>query len=102
MGRWRKLSENIPARHDDKLEKYAELVDCCSERGWKVYLFAVEVGARGYTAQSLTSCLRTLGLKNRPLRSCLKAVGDEALRTSFWIWYLRDKEEWGKVGFSRH
>ena len=68
-------------------------------RGWSVHLFAVEVGARGYTAQSLTACLRALGFRNRPLSSCLSDAGDEALCSSFWIWFLREKEVWGKVGF---
>ena len=27
-------------------------------------------------------------------------AGDEALRHSFWIWFLREKEVWGQVGFS--
>ena len=27
-------------------------------------------------------------------------AGDEALRRSFWIWFLREKEVWGRVGFS--
>ena len=60
----------------------------------------MEVGARGYTAHSLTACLRALGFRNRLLCSCLSDAGDEALRRSFWIWFLREKEVWGKVGFS--
>ena len=60
----------------------------------------MEVGARGYTALSLTACLRALGFRNLLLRSCLSDVGDEALRRSFWIWFLREKEVWGRVGCS--
>ena len=93
--------ENIAARHEEKLTRYSDLAASCRENGWRVHLFAVEVGARGFTAQSLTSCLRALGLKNRPLKNCVKAVGDEALRTSFWIWHLREQEVWGRVGFSK-
>ena len=93
--------ENFAARHEEKLTRYTDLAASCRENGWRVHLFAVEVGARGFTAQSLTSCLRALRLKNRPLKNCVKVVGDEALRTSFWSWHLREQETWGRVGFSK-
>ena len=91
--------ENFQKQHLAKLARYTDLEADCEAAGWKVHLFAVEVGARGYTAQSLTSCLRVLGLKNRPLRKCLEEAGNEALRTSFHVWVWRDSEKWCKVGF---
>jgi len=93
--------ENIEARNREKLAKYTTLVADCQIANWKVHLFAVEVGARGYAAQSLTTCLRLLGLKGRPLRTCVEAAGDEALRTSFWLWFLKENEVWEKVGFEQ-
>ena len=92
--------ENIEVQHNNKLMRYQDLKADCEVKGWKVYLFAVEVGARGYTGQSLSSCLKSLGLRNRPLRSCLEGAGDEALRTSFWVWFLKENDSWDKVGFS--
>ena len=56
------------------------------------------MGAHGYTAQSLSSFLRSLGLKQQLLRTCLAEVGDEALRTPFHIWVLRDSFNWCKIG----
>ena len=90
--------ENFQVRNSDKLMRYTDLKVACEEKGWDTHLFAVEVGARGYTAQSLSSCLRALGLRNRPLRSCLNEAGDEALRTSFWLWILREKTSWEQWG----
>jgi len=92
--------ENFEARHKDKMDKYHDLKVSCINAGWTTHLFAVEVGARGYNAHSLSSCLRCLGLKSRALKNCLEASANEALRTSFWIWFLRDNDTWGKVGFS--
>ena len=92
--------ENIEVQHNKKLMRYQDLKADCEVKGWKVYLFAVEVGARGYTGQSLSTCLKSLGLRNRPLRSCLEGAGDEALRTSFWVWFLKENDSWDKVGFS--
>ena len=92
--------ENVERQHEAKLLRYTDLRADCELRGWKVHLFAVEVGARGYTAQSLSSCLRALGLGSRPLRACLQEAGDEALRTSFWVWFWRDNDSWSRVGFA--
>ena len=48
--------ENFDERHEYKLWWYNDLLGECRNRGWSAHLFAVEVGARGYTAQSLTAC----------------------------------------------
>ena len=66
----------------------------CSENGWKVYCFAVEVGARGYVAQSLPQCLRKLGLGKLKTRQIVRNCGDTALRSSFWLWVMRDNVDW--------
>ena len=42
--------ENMEARHQVKLEKYALLCTEISHQGWLVNCFAVEVGARGFCA----------------------------------------------------
>ena len=54
--------ENVERQHEMKLLRYTDLRADCELKGWKLHLFAVEVGARGYTAHSLSSCLRALGL----------------------------------------
>ena len=64
--------ENIEERH--------------SSAGWKVYLLAIEVGARGYAACSLRSCFSILAFIQRTVRNKMKNASDTALRCSFWIW----------------
>ena len=73
---------------------YSELGTLCRNNGWEVHCFPVEVGARGYVAQSLTQCLRKLGLGKVRTRKISKDAGDAALRSSFWLWILRDRKEW--------
>ena len=91
---------NFKKSNEFKLNRYNDLRADCERAGWKCHLFAVEVGARGYTAHSLSSCLRALGLRQRSLRRCLEEAGYQSLRSSFWIWFLRENDVWGKVGFS--
>ena len=50
--------ENMPYWHDKKRENYHSLCTSIKANGWRVFFFAVEVGARGYAAESLLSCLR--------------------------------------------
>ena len=61
---------------------------------WKVHLFAIEVGVRGYAACSLRTCLSKLGFTHRSLRRIIKKASDSALRCSFWIWLKREDDEW--------
>ena len=44
--------ENMSQWHEEKSHKYYPL--CCSIRsnGWSVYFYAIEVGARGFCAES--------------------------------------------------
>ena len=71
---------NFQKNNEFKLNRYNNLRADCEKAGWKCHLFAVEVGARGYTAQSLTSCLKALGLRQRSLRRCLEEAGYQSLR----------------------
>ena len=49
--------------HERKAEKYAHLVEECREKGWQAWPFPVEIGARGFPAQSIWKLLTALGMK---------------------------------------
>ena len=53
--------ENLEVRHKEKEGKYEGLAGECRKAGWRTHLFAVEVGARGYAADSLMTCLKEAG-----------------------------------------
>ena len=83
--------------YDKKFLSYCESSELgaeCVANGWKVHCFPVEVGCRGYVADSLPTCLRKLGLGKVRSRKICKEAGDAALRASFWIWVLRDRKQW--------
>ena len=78
--------ENMSQWHEEKSQKYYPL--CCSIRsnGWSVYFYATEVGARSFCAESVRSCLRSLGFNNRLSRKTWQTLSSVSLRCSFEIW----------------
>ena len=81
--------ENFEYWNGFKLIKYGDLKKECELAGWKVILFAVEVGARGFASSSLKSCFQQLGIVGKKLRVSLDQVATAAIRASFWIWMKR-------------
>ena len=81
--------ENFSARHEDKLNRYGPLDDAITSNGWKHSLFCVEVGARGYCANSVLSCFKSLGFSSKLARDTVKDLGLTAMKASFAIWLAR-------------
>ena len=52
-------------------------------------LFCVEVGARGYCSESVSSCLAKLGFQPKFKRETLKSLGLTAMKASFALWLAR-------------
>ena len=65
-----------------------------SRKGWIVNCYAVEVGARGFCAESMRFCLRSLGFKNKEVKS--RFLSQIAVRSSFTIWLSRVSKVWDK------
>ena len=89
--------ERFEEAHKDKMARYgpgSPFEKACADNGWKTSCFPIEVGARGYASKSLGSCLRQLGLGKKSTRTTVKKAANEALRSSFWIWVLRDRRQW--------
>ena len=83
-------------RKSDKKAKYANLVEECNIKGWKARLFCVEVGARGFLADSFYGAMRKLGMMNAEVKRPKKKVSQTALRCSYAIYIQRDREEFVK------
>ena len=86
--------ENITDAHDRKLSKYADLQVDCQTAGWSCYNVAIEVGARGFAAESLQRAATAIGIRGRAAKKLVREVGQEALHCSKWIYWLSDKKEW--------
>ena len=74
--------ERCEEAHERKAAKYAELLDNCRKKDWSAYLFPVEVGCRGFPAQSMWRMFTALGITGITGNSRKKAVnavrnGDE-------------------------
>ena len=86
---------------EERYGKGSDLSNKCEGNGWKVIVFPVEVGARGFAAVSLQVCLSKLGLNRARVRTVVKEAADEALRCSFWLWIGRNDKWWEpSKGFS--
>ena len=77
---WESRCEEAYAR---KMSKYTELLEQCREKGWRTWLFPVEVGARGFPAQSMWKMLSAMGVS-----------GHATERASSWLWYKREEKSW--------
>ena len=74
--------------------KKAKYTDLHTQRGWQTWLFTVEVGCRGFPAQSVWTTLSSLGIVGRQCRAAVNALGRAAERASSWLWLKRDQGNW--------
>ena len=51
--------------YERKKAKYTELLEQCRHRGWRTWLFPIEVGARGFCAQSVCRLMTAVGTTGR-------------------------------------
>ena len=89
--------ENIDEKDSEKKSRCEGLLKDCINAGWKVHMFTIEVGARGYSACSLRSCLSRLGFIQKTVRDIIKKASDTALRCSLWIWLERMDYYWSNT-----
>ena len=87
--------ERMAISNNLKLTKYnAELVPGCRRNGWKVPLYAVEVGCRGFVSKSFSSIMRQIGLKD--VKTLRNRCSTTVLRSSYNIWLHRSNKEFNK------
>ena len=84
--------ENIQQRNFDKRKKYESLIEGCRANDWKAHLFCVEIGARGFVADSFFGAMRKLGMKNREVKDIRRKVSNIALRCSYAIYIQRERQ----------
>ncbi|CAC5354859.1 unnamed protein product [Mytilus coruscus] len=82
--------ERCEEAYQRKKEKYTELMTTCRERGWKAWLFPVEVGCRGFPAQSVWRMLQAMGIIGKARKIAVRQLGEAAERSSCWLWHRRD------------
>lgn len=84
--------------YERKATKYQDLVEQCRAKGWQTWLFPVEVGCRGFPAQSAWKTLTALGIAGRERKAAVRRLGEAAERASCWLWNRREELSWGPGG----
>ena len=93
-----KLTVSWEARCEEaykrKMAKYTELQEQCRSRGWSTWLFPVEIGCRGFPAQSLWRMLGKLGIKAGDRKRAVGRLGQAAEKASNWLWMKTEEKSW--------
>lgn len=79
-----------------KTSKYEELVNTCKDKGWRPWLFPIEIGTRGFVAKAAFHAMSQLGLTSLEKRNMLREAGDQAERSSNWLWLKRKESNWSR------
>ena len=65
--------------------------------GYKIKVFAVEGGARGFVGSSVYCLMKELGFTSKSLNRTTKALSEAAEKASSWIWSRRNKSQLHKA-----
>ena len=76
------------------INKYLALKTIIESNGWYVKLFAMIVGARGYSSKSVLCCFKKLGFSNTLIRNTIKKLSKSSMECSFCIWLARNNKDW--------
>ena len=60
------------------------------QRGWRTWLFPVEVGVRGFCSQSICRMMTAIGTTGK----VIKKLSQAAERVSSWLWLRREEKSW--------
>ena len=85
--------ERAEEAHKRKRLKYQELVEQCRDNNWKAWCLPVEVGCRGFPAQSVWRALGMLGITGKERQNIIKEMGAQAEKASLWIWSKREEQK---------
>jgi len=80
--------------------RYAHLAtEAEQQQGWRVQVYPVEVGCRGFVAHCTTTrFLRNVGFSGQELRCTVKNLSEEAKRSSNWLWLRQKDSSWMCAG----
>ena len=86
--------ERTEEAHHLKKTKYSELQEECKSNGWKAWVLPVEIGCRGFPAQSAWSTLRILGVTGQKRKAAIQDITQAAEKASCWLWMRREDKDW--------
>jgi len=80
--------------YERKKAKYTELLIECRERGYRTWLFPIEVGARGFCSQSVCRLMAAIGTTGRDRCRTIQRLSQAAERASSWLWLRHEEKSW--------
>ncbi|KAL7877460.1 hypothetical protein SRHO_G00041030 [Serrasalmus rhombeus] len=87
--------KTIDEAYERKRLLYSDLTAQAEERGWTVLVCPVEVGCRGFVANSTIRLLKEVGIRGQAQRRTIKELATTAERSSHWLWLRRKEMAWG-------
>ncbi|RXN28661.1 reverse transcriptase [Labeo rohita] len=90
--------EGCEQAFERKSTKHQDLLQDCRGKGWQAWLFPVEVGCRGFPAQSVWRMLTAIGVMGRERKMTVRRMGEAAERASCWLWSRREELSWKPGG----
>ena len=73
------FEENFDWTHQRKFEKYEDLREQCVRNSWITNVFPIEVGCKGFIANSTSIFLTNLGLPPSDKRKYVEKIQDKPL-----------------------
>ena len=88
---------NISKMHDYKVNKYAPLIQDIKDKDFTVFLYALEIGSRGYISNDNEKTLRsihsTMYIKT-PFKKFKSNISKLAIISSFVIFHSKSEPQW--------
>ena len=80
-----------------KRAKYERLVHEGHQKGWKVRIWAIEVGCRGFPAVSLSTFMKDIGYQGQQRKRTVEKIGQVAESASHSLWKASHYKNWGGI-----
>ena len=87
--------ERIEVSGELKRHKYEKIAQEGRMNGWRVKIWAVEVGCKGFPAASLAFFLKEIGYKGSQRKRTIEKIGKAAEYASHSIWKASHFKTWG-------
>ena len=81
--------KNMESWHGTKINKCLALKTIIESKGWRMELFAVEVGARRYCCKSVLCCFKKLGFNNKLNRNTIEKSSKSSIECSFSFFFFK-------------
>ena len=87
--------ERIEVSSEIKKNKYEAIAIEGRQRGWRVRIWAVEVGCRGFPASSMASLIKEIGYRGKDGKRVMEDISRAAEMASHAVWRWSQFKNWG-------